>query len=318
MTRRSPIPELYVFLEAGRLRLCDPPEVQQPVGAGNRAPAETPVGRPPEKPIVCYHNFRYQAASWDKARRVVAKVEWHQGELFPRVGFIVTNLGGGAAERGVVLQRARDGGAVDQGRQERGELDAAVVATTSRTIRRGLQLFALAYNLGNFLRRLALPVGVKHWSMTTSAGEADQDRGKSGASRPVGGVPDGGGGGAPRVVPADPGKNPATSARRWRHRDDDRQRANLAKFVGRRWQSVRRASKNRRKCQNEGEGRPNQRNYGGYEPRIFLFHAPDLGILCKMADDVRRRSFIWEISVKINGLWRHPEAWSDRTAIALI
>ena len=30
-----------------------------------------------------------------------------------------------------------------------------------------LQLFALAYNLGNFLRRLALPVGVKHWSLTT-------------------------------------------------------------------------------------------------------------------------------------------------------
>jgi hypothetical protein len=25
-----------------------------------------------------------------------------------------------------------------------------------------LQLFALAYNLGNFLRRLALPNGVKH------------------------------------------------------------------------------------------------------------------------------------------------------------
>ena len=32
------------------------------------------------------------AASWDKDRRVVAKVEWHAGELFPRVGFIVTNL----------------------------------------------------------------------------------------------------------------------------------------------------------------------------------------------------------------------------------
>jgi hypothetical protein len=30
-----------------------------------------------------------------------------------------------------------------------------------------LQLFALAYNLGNFLRRLALPRGVKHWSLTT-------------------------------------------------------------------------------------------------------------------------------------------------------
>ena len=30
-----------------------------------------------------------------------------------------------------------------------------------------LQLFALAHNLGNFLRRLALPGSVKHWSMTT-------------------------------------------------------------------------------------------------------------------------------------------------------
>jgi hypothetical protein len=30
-----------------------------------------------------------------------------------------------------------------------------------------LQLFVLAYNLGNFLRRLALPTAVKHWSLTT-------------------------------------------------------------------------------------------------------------------------------------------------------
>ena len=56
-----------------------------------------PVGRPPQKPIVLYHDFPYLAATWDKARRVVAKVEWHQGELFPRVGFIVSNLRGDAA-----------------------------------------------------------------------------------------------------------------------------------------------------------------------------------------------------------------------------
>jgi hypothetical protein len=36
--------------------------------------------------------FLYQAQSRDRARRVVAKVEWHHGELFPRVGFIATNL----------------------------------------------------------------------------------------------------------------------------------------------------------------------------------------------------------------------------------
>ena len=38
-----------------------------------------PVGRPPQKPIVLYHNFQYRAASWDKSRRVVAKIEWHAG-----------------------------------------------------------------------------------------------------------------------------------------------------------------------------------------------------------------------------------------------
>ncbi len=30
-----------------------------------------------------------------------------------------------------------------------------------------LQLFVLAYNLGNFLRRLALPASVKYWTLTT-------------------------------------------------------------------------------------------------------------------------------------------------------
>ncbi len=34
----------------------------------------------------------YQAAGGTRARRVVAKVEFHAGELFPRVGFIVTSL----------------------------------------------------------------------------------------------------------------------------------------------------------------------------------------------------------------------------------
>jgi len=33
-----------------------------------------------------------------------------------------------------------------------------------------LQLHALAYNLGNFLRTLALPKAVSHWSMTTLRG----------------------------------------------------------------------------------------------------------------------------------------------------
>ena len=51
-----------------------------------------PVGRPPRKPKVFYASFRYQAKSWECARRVVVRVAWHAGELFPRVGFVVTNL----------------------------------------------------------------------------------------------------------------------------------------------------------------------------------------------------------------------------------
>jgi Transposase DDE domain group 1 len=51
-----------------------------------------PVGRPSHQPVVRYQSFLYQAASWQQARRVVAKVEFYCGELFPRVGFIVTNL----------------------------------------------------------------------------------------------------------------------------------------------------------------------------------------------------------------------------------
>jgi hypothetical protein len=51
-----------------------------------------PVGRPSEKPHVRYMDFEYQAKSWNRPRRVIAKVEWHRAELFPRIGFIVTNL----------------------------------------------------------------------------------------------------------------------------------------------------------------------------------------------------------------------------------
>jgi Transposase DDE domain group 1 len=51
-----------------------------------------PVGRPSHKPMARCKGFLYQAASWKTARPVVAKVEFPFGELFPRVGFIVTNL----------------------------------------------------------------------------------------------------------------------------------------------------------------------------------------------------------------------------------
>ena len=160
------IPELYTFLEVEHylyaIRLKSNGLLEREI----EHLLTRPVGRPPEKPILRYHDFMYKAASWDKARRVVAKVEWHQGELFPRVGFIVTNLGGGAAGvvwfyngRGMAEQWIKEGkNAVKWTRLSCHDF-------VDNQVR--LQLFALAYNLGNFMRRLALPVGVKHWSLTT-------------------------------------------------------------------------------------------------------------------------------------------------------
>jgi hypothetical protein len=48
------------------------------------------VSPSPDQQTLC-KSFHYRADSWTTARRVVAKVEHHVGELFPRVGFIVTN-----------------------------------------------------------------------------------------------------------------------------------------------------------------------------------------------------------------------------------
>ena len=51
-----------------------------------------PVGRPSHEVRRSFASFGYQAQSWNKPRRVVAKVEWYPGELYQRIGFIVTNL----------------------------------------------------------------------------------------------------------------------------------------------------------------------------------------------------------------------------------
>jgi len=125
-----------------------------------------PVGRPPNKPIVIYESFQYQAASWDKSRRVVAKIEWHAGELFPRVGFIVTNLRWKA--KNVVKFYNKRGTAeqwIKEGKYALNWTRLSCHDFADNQVR--LQLFALAYNLGNFLRRLALPKKIKDWSLRT-------------------------------------------------------------------------------------------------------------------------------------------------------
>ena len=125
------------------------------------------AGRRPPKDVRRYHaSFSYQAGTWDKPRRVVAKIEWHPGELYPRVGFIVTNLGR-PAERVVAFYNQR--GTAEQWIKE----GKNAIQWTRLSCRRfdhnavRLQLHALAYNLGNFMRTLALPDAVEQWSLTS-------------------------------------------------------------------------------------------------------------------------------------------------------
>ncbi len=125
-----------------------------------------PVGRPSRKPIIKFYDFVYQGASWHKRRRVVAKVEWHQGDLFPRVGFIVTNMS--AKAEGVVQFYNKRGIAeqwIKEGKYALNWTRLSCKHFISNQVRLGL--FVLAYNLGNFLRRLVLPGSIKHWSLRT-------------------------------------------------------------------------------------------------------------------------------------------------------
>jgi len=97
---------------------------------------------------------------------VVAKVEWHPGELIPRVGFIVTNMSRPAErvaafynKRGTCEQWIKEGkGAINWTRLSCRTFAANAVR---------LQLHSLAYNLGDFLGTLATPESIKEWSLTS-------------------------------------------------------------------------------------------------------------------------------------------------------
>ena len=159
-------PEMYEFLETEgigyTIRLPANSVLQSRIGHL----LKRPVGRPPNEVRRFYASFSYQAQSWNKPRRVVAKVDWHPGELYPRVGFIVTNLARPAKhvvafynQRGTAEQWIKEGkNAIKWTRPSCRSFAANAVR---------LQLHALAYNLGNFMRTLAMPKAAESWSLTS-------------------------------------------------------------------------------------------------------------------------------------------------------
>jgi hypothetical protein len=153
-------PEPYEYLEAEEasyaIRLPSNEVLEAHIGHL----LQRPEGELPEKPVLQYHEFLYQAQSWNRPRRVVAKVEWRRGELFPRVGFIVTNLA--YPPKGVTRFYNERGTAeqwIKEGKYALNWTRLSCHRFVANQVR--LALFVLAYNLGNFLRRLGLPKAIK-------------------------------------------------------------------------------------------------------------------------------------------------------------
>jgi hypothetical protein len=97
---------------------------------------------------------------------VVAKVEWHNGELFPRIGFIVTHLTRPA--KSVVRfynQRSTAEQWIKEGKNAVKWTRLSCHDFVDNQVR--LHLFVLAYNLGSFLRQTVMPQAVRHWTLTT-------------------------------------------------------------------------------------------------------------------------------------------------------
>jgi hypothetical protein len=125
-----------------------------------------PRGRPSYAPLVRYRSLHYQAASWGRPRRVIAKIEHHLGELFPRVGFIVTTLTG--TNRAIVRFYNQRGTAeqwIKEGKEATHWTRLSCHRFRANEVR--LLLGVIAYNLGNLLRRLVLPVAIQTWSLTS-------------------------------------------------------------------------------------------------------------------------------------------------------
>jgi hypothetical protein len=159
-------PEVYEYLEAAGFKYTIRLPANQVLQEHIAHLLKRPVGRPPHEVRRFHANFSYRAQSWTVARRVVAKVEWHPGELYPRVGFTVTNLSR-PAERvvGFYNQRGTCEQWIKEGKNAMKWTRLSCCSFAANAVR--LQLHALAYNLANFMRTLALPESVSHWSLTS-------------------------------------------------------------------------------------------------------------------------------------------------------
>ena len=109
---------------------------------------------------VAYGEFMYQAGSWDYPRRVVCKVEKQAGQLAHMFTFIVTNMDAAPEE---LIHFYRKRGAMENFiKESKNGFDFAALSSPSKAVNANrLQVHALAYNIFNWFKRLALSVKMR-------------------------------------------------------------------------------------------------------------------------------------------------------------
>jgi len=126
----APFAKPEILRDPGKAVAFSMPFVYQPTKTwSGRLP--TILFRPPGRPAQPLVRYRLplSAESWSKPRRIVAKVEHHQGELFRESAFIVTNMSLPSRSVGRFYKKRGTAGAVDQGRQAGNNLDAAFLSS---------------------------------------------------------------------------------------------------------------------------------------------------------------------------------------------
>ena len=132
-------PEVYEYLEPRDIGYAVRLPANEVLQEHIKHLLKRPAGRPPKMPVIRYHDFQYQAKSWDHPRRVVAKVVHFYNRR-------------GTAEQWI-----------KEGKYALNWTRLSCHRFAANQVR--LQLFVLAYNLGNFLRRLCLPKAINDWSL---------------------------------------------------------------------------------------------------------------------------------------------------------
>lgn len=122
-----------------------------------------------EKPSQCCEmlgEFQYCAGSWERERRIVYKVDWPVGELFPRVMFLVTNMDKTPKE--TVEFYCKRGNMENFIKESKNSFGFAHMSSAEMNVNRvRLVVSAIAYAVFNLFRRLCLPA---EWKMLRADG----------------------------------------------------------------------------------------------------------------------------------------------------